>query len=193
VAIPMPDRYNAAEVNEAFRQRVQARMNDNALAAYTTTALTDGRKQAKRLALAAAILAERGQANSRYVSAFAWWLVSISSYTTVDDITDQQIINNLNVTGAHDQLADQLIADTAVVVSEAQGVVAVGAAVTSVTSVAHNLGVAPTADKFWFAFAADPLAAGFPWASAITTTTFTLNVKAAPGGAGTSVAWHVRT
>lgn len=188
MAIPMTDRFNTAERDTAFRNRIQARMLDNAQAAYLATPLANGTLQAKRLALASAIQKDAAP----YVSPFAWWMVSIASYTVPEDITDTQITNNLQVTGAHDQLADQLIPTAAVVIPESSGVTAVGAAITSVASINHGLGSTPTADKFWFAFAADPLAAGHCWASSITSTTFTLNLKAAPGGAGTSVAWRVR-
>lgn len=71
------------------------------------------------------------------------------------------------------------------------GTTAFGAAVTSVTAIAHGLDVTPAARDFRLNFAADPLAAGHAWVSAITATTFTLNVKTAPGGAGTTVAWAV--
>jgi hypothetical protein len=76
--------------------------------------------------------------------------------------------------------------------TENAGTTAFGAAVTSVTSIAHGLDVTPAAKDFSLQFVADPLVAGHPWVSAITSTTFTLNVKAAPGGAGTTVGWQVQ-
>lgn len=76
--------------------------------------------------------------------------------------------------------------------SESSGTTAFGAAVTSVTGIAHGLSQAPAAKNFKFSFTADPLAAGFPWPSAITSSTFTLNLKTAPGGAGTTVAWQAQ-
>jgi hypothetical protein len=77
-------------------------------------------------------------------------------------------------------------------VTESSGTVAFGAAITSVTGVAHGLSVTPAAKDFSLQFAADPLAAGHAWVSAITSTDFTLNLKAAPGGAGTTVAWQAQ-
>lgn len=71
------------------------------------------------------------------------------------------------------------------------GTTAFGAAATSVTSIAHGLDVTPAAKDFSLQFVADPLAAGHAWVSSITSTTFTLNIKAAPGGAGTTVGWQV--
>lgn len=76
--------------------------------------------------------------------------------------------------------------------TESAGTTAFGAAVTSVATIAHNLNVTPTAKDFSLQFAADPLAAGHAWVSSITSTTFTLNVKTAPGGAGTTVGWQVQ-
>lgn len=75
--------------------------------------------------------------------------------------------------------------------TENAGTTAFGAAVTSVTAIAHGLDVTPVARDFRLDYAADPLAAGHIWVSSITSTTFTLNIKAAPGGAGTTVAWRI--
>lgn len=75
--------------------------------------------------------------------------------------------------------------------TRAKGTQVIGAAVTSVAGIAHGLAIQPTADDFRFSFTADPLACKQPWASSITSTTFTLNVGTAPGGAGTTVAWWI--
>jgi hypothetical protein len=72
------------------------------------------------------------------------------------------------------------------------GTTAFGAAVTSVTGIAHGLNVTPPAKDFSMQFVADPLAARAIWVSAITATTFTLNIVPAPGGAGTTVGWQVQ-
>jgi hypothetical protein len=76
--------------------------------------------------------------------------------------------------------------------TENAGTTAFGAAVTSVTSIAHGLNVTPAAKDFNLTFAADPLSARTTWVSAITSTTFTLNVVPAAGGAGTTVGWQVQ-
>lgn len=76
--------------------------------------------------------------------------------------------------------------------TENSGTTAFGAAVTSVTSIAHGLNVTPAAKDFNLQYVADPLAGGHAWVSSITSTTFSLNVKTAPGGAGTTVGWQVQ-
>lgn len=95
-----------------FRDRVQSRMLDLAQAAYTAPVVTGSSKmdgttplQTKRLKLASLLQVDP----TSYITPFAWWMVSISSYTTPDDITDQQIINNLQLTGSFDQIADQVL------------------------------------------------------------------------------------
>ena len=76
--------------------------------------------------------------------------------------------------------------------TESSGTTAFGAAVTSVTGIAHGLDVTPAAKDFNLQYVADPLAGGHIWVSAITSSTFTLNLKGTgPGGAGTTVGWQL--
>lgn len=105
MAIDLVIRASTAERDEQFRGRVRSRMIDLAMSAPGATVRTPADAQARRLALAKAIALD----TAPYVASFAWWLVSISSYNIVEDITDQQMINNLQLTGAFDTLADLLM------------------------------------------------------------------------------------
>jgi hypothetical protein len=185
VALSLEDIARGVEQPE-IREIVLGAMMNRVYLAYAVTTGTDP-MPAKRRALEAAIVA----APDAYVTRFAFMSLSTTTITTLDDYTPTVGTSTINQSN-FDMMADLIIPTESLnLTTQARGLTAVGAAVTAVTSIAHGLGVTPTADDFWFAFAADPLAAGHCWASAITSTTFTLNTKAAPGGAGTTVAWSV--
>jgi hypothetical protein len=88
--------------------------------------------------------------------------------------------------------AGHLFRDNKGFTTENSGTTAFGGAVSSVTSIAHGLGLTPAAKDFKLQFVADPLAARVAWVSAITATTFTINVVPQAGGAGTTVGWQVQ-
>lgn len=112
MSIPLDTRKSMAERDDIFRARIASRVLDVALDAYDNPPVTGvsvtsppTTKQDKREKLASLVI----QDVMSYVTPFAWWMVSISSYTVPEDITDPQIINNIQVTGAFDQIADQIL------------------------------------------------------------------------------------
>lgn len=111
-------------------------------------------------------------------------------YNVLAGAIDGHIANVDFRPGGDNVIADEVGKDYSQTAERSRPVAqAIGAAVTSVTAIAHNLAIQPTADDFRFVFTQDPLLSRVCWASAITSTTFTLNCTPAPGGAGTSVAW----